>query len=226
MTLLVSIDGNIGSGKSTLLKLLEDKLKSLSLGEYMNEYKIIFLQEPIDEWIRIKSSTGDSILKLFYGNQRQYSFSFQMMAYISRLDLIKNAILNDEKCIIISERSVHTDRYVFAKMLYDNDLMEDVNYEIYNRWLDSFIHDIPLVGIVYLDVQPLVCKDRILSRNRSGEEVDLCYLESCKEYHDEYVKRYTTLVLDGNDVLSVNEDEFVRRVGEFIYERIKFVKSD
>ena len=42
-----------------------------------------------------------------------------MMAYISRLKSLRVALKNDYD-IIITERSVMTDRNVFAKMLFDS----------------------------------------------------------------------------------------------------------
>ena len=53
--------------------------------------KWIFLQEPIDDWESIKDKDGTTMLEKFYGNQDRYAFSFQMMAYISRLAKIKSS---------------------------------------------------------------------------------------------------------------------------------------
>ena len=196
----VSVDGNIGSGKSTLLRYMENNIHQFCLGDKANEYKLVFLQEPVNEWMNVKNKEGDTVLSLFYKDQEKYAFSFQMMAYISRLDLIKRVIKKHKKCIIISERSVHTDKYVFAKMLYDKNLMEEINYCIYNKWFNSFISDIPLNGIVYLDVKPEICKERIVKRSRNGEaDVSLDYLKSCDKYHNEYVNEFKTLTLNGDE---------------------------
>ena len=107
---LITIQGNIGSGKSTIVKKLKDK--------YGGEKNICFLQEPVDIWNNIKDKKGNTILSLYYENQKEYAFSFQMMAYISRLSILKKA-LDDGYEYIVSERSLETDKYVFAKMLYD-----------------------------------------------------------------------------------------------------------
>ena len=221
MSILISIDGNIGSGKSTLLEMLKYNLNSLCLGEFANDYEFVFLQEPVNEWEHIKNKDGESIISLFYKDQKQYSFSFQMMAYISRLNEIKKYINSNKKVIIISERSVHTDKHVFAKMLYDENLMEDVNYTIYNKWFDCFISEVPLKGIVYLDVHPSLCKKRVQKRNRNGEDISLLYLENCKKYHDTYVSQYDHITLNGDDVLKNNENKFICEIGSYIYQLIK-----
>ena len=44
--------------------------------------------------------------------------------------------------IIITERSVSTDKHVFAKMLYDDNKIEKDEYTIYNKWFYEFLDDI------------------------------------------------------------------------------------
>ena len=128
MPYIYSIEGNIGSGKSTLVRRLQ-KMNS----------NIVFMLEPVDEWGDIKDRKGENILTKFYRNQKKYSFSFQMMAYISRLSKLKKIIRKNPYSIIITERSMLTDKNVFAKMLYDDDKIEEVNYIIYLKWFDEFI---------------------------------------------------------------------------------------
>ena len=64
-----------------------------------------------------------------------------MMAYISRLNKLKEAIDSlklKENAVIVTERSLMTDKFVFAKMLYDEKKIEKIEYNIYNKWFDSF----------------------------------------------------------------------------------------
>ena len=129
--MIFSLEGNIGSGKSTILQNLITRLKGNN--------SIIFLQEPVTEWEKIKDSSGTTILEKFYSNQEKYAFGFQMMAYISRLALLKKTIKENPHCHIVTERSINTDKNVFAKMLYEDDKIEEVNYQIYQKWFDEFI---------------------------------------------------------------------------------------
>ena len=156
MVQIISIDGNIGSGKSTFVQ----KMKQ----EFNDNNKIIFIDEPVDEWSNICDKNGETILSKFYKNQTKYAFSFQMMAFISRLNKIKSAYENNPDSIIITERSIYTDKYVFAKMLYDDDKMEEVEYKIYLQWFDSFAKDFPIEKIVYIKTDPEVCLERIAKR--------------------------------------------------------------
>lgn len=214
---IISIEGNIGSGKSTLLEKL---IKKYSVS---NPKKIIFLKEPVDEWETIKDENGCTMLQKFYSNQEKYSFSFQMMAYISRLALLKKTIEENRNAIIITERSLSTDRHVFAKMLYDNGKIEHVNYQIYLNWFDTFSNDFPIETIIYVKTSPEICHKRILQRSRIGEDIiPLEYLQSCNDYHDTMISVYEdtlVLLIDGNnDIHSDPEilESWLDRIDEII----------
>jgi len=237
---IVSIEGNIGSGKSTLL----DNLKK----EFNNNPYIIFLKEPVDEWSNIKDENDVTILEKFYSDQDKYSFSFQMMAYISRLKLLKDTIneikikqnkLMKERCqkdnyfklpnyIIITERSLFTDKMVFAKMLYDSGKIEHVNYQIYLNWFNTFSEEFPIHKVIYVKTDSKICHERILIRHRGGEEnIPIDYLKSCGDYHDNMLDNTSSecvckdqLVLDGNNNIYENEDvlnEWINSIEKFIY---------
>ena len=124
---IISIDGNIGSGKSTLM----GELKKY----FCDNKNIVFLKEPVDEWSTITDEKGVTILEKFYENPSKYGFSFQIMAYISRLDVMRKEIRKNPNAIFISERSLFTDKLVFAKMLFDSGNIELVNYKIYLKLL-------------------------------------------------------------------------------------------
>ena len=170
--IFISVEGNIGSGKSTTMKELKKYFK--------NEKKIVFLEEPVDSWMDIKDSNGNNMLELYYSDTKKYAFAFQMMAYISRIAQIKNVLENTKADIIVSERSVHTDKNVFAKMLFGSNLLEDVEYKIYLKWFDQFIKDIPSSYAFYIRTDPSVAYERVKKRARPGETCDLKYLELCQ----------------------------------------------
>ena len=176
MSVILSIEGNIGSGKSTIIEHLKDNFK---------DKNIIFLPEPVDEWENIKDKDNNSVLQNFYADQKKYSFAFQMMAYISRLNLLRNTIKNNPNKIIISERSLFTDKYVFAKMLYDSDNMNEIEYKIYNNWFSSFLDLAPVSKMIYLKTDPKISFERISIRNREGENnIPFEYIKNCHTYHN------------------------------------------
>jgi len=195
MVYIFNVEGNIGSGKSTLVRILEKELKSI------NSIPILYVQEPVDEWSTIKDKHGETILEKFYNDQYKYAFSFQMMAYISRLSLVKQIIRDNPSAIIICERSVFTDKEVFAKMLYDDGKIEEVNYQIYLKWFDEFIDDIPVSGIIYVNTSPENSKRRVDFRARLGEDIPLKYLEKCNDYHNNWLADSSEIIFnfDGNN---------------------------
>lgn len=246
---IISIEGNIGSGKSSLLSNLKTYLS--------NEKIIIFLKEPVDEWSRIKDKNGVTILEKFYADQDKYSFSFQMMAYISRLKILKDTIMqiketqnelikkrfdqmyinydeqekicdfNLPQYIIITERSLFTDKMVFAKMLYDTGKIEDINYQIYLNWFDTFAGEFPINKIIYVRADPEVCYERIGVRNRDGEDnIPIEYLKSCHEYHEKMLDKTSRecvcknqLIIDGNNDIYQNSSilyEWIESIEKFI----------
>ena len=234
----VSIEGNIGSGKSTLLENLRK--------HYNNNTHVIFLREPVDDWEKIKDTQGNTMLKKFYADQEKYSFAFQMMAYISRLKILRDTIKTitrnhfnttfenlktkiDETCkqnmpqyVIITERSLYTDKHVFAKMLYDQGKIEDVCYQIYLNWFEEFAKDFPINYSVYVKTDPATCYERIHKRSRDGEElIPLAYLDDCHNYHENFLNETNSkkLVLDGNVDIYENQqilDKWIEQINELV----------
>jgi deoxyadenosine/deoxycytidine kinase len=194
------IDGRAGCGKTTLIKKLREIKKS----------GILFLPEPVDEWNKIVDSQGVTILSKYYANQTKYAFSFQMMAFITRIKQLSEAILeySNKDVIIITERCIFTDREIFAKMLFDDGKIEDIEYSIYLQWFDHFIKDIKIHGIIYVKSDPKVCFQRIGIRNREGESIPIEYLISLDQYHDAWLlSKGNKLILDGNMNYSNNLPE-------------------
>ena len=212
----VSIEGNIGSGKSTLLANLREELK--------NDNRFVFLKEPVDEWEQIKDVDGNTMLQKFYLDQEKYSFSFQMMAYISRLATFKQAVKeNPRATIFITERSLDTDKNVFAKMLYESGKIDSVNYQIYMKWFHTFADDFPIQQVVYVKTDPEICHNRIMKRSRTGVDIiPLDYLIKCNTYHDCMMDTNSCecicqnqLILDGNVDIFQNKEKLASWMVQF-----------
>jgi deoxyadenosine/deoxycytidine kinase len=201
---IISIEGNIGTGKSTLLGELRKK--------YASDDEICFLDEPVHVWNTIKDEQGVTILEKYYADQNRYAFSFQMMAYISRLSAMRAALKKNYK-IIITERSIYTDSAVFAKMLFDDGKIEDIEYKIYNHWLNEFIADFPPIKFIYLQADPTISFQRVALRGRLGEVIPLDYLQNCHDYHEEWLFKKNNeplLVLNANTDVKESTDIFER----------------
>lgn len=229
----MSFDGNIGSGKSTTCYEYEQYLKThmsktddsgdnTIFPSIMSfEQEVCFLDEPVELWDQVCDKDGVNILTNLYKDIRANAFKFQMMAYISRLSLLRKAIKNPKIKLIITERSVETDRNVFAKMLYDvGDISHD-EFQIYTLWFDEFLTDVSLSGIVYIHASPEVCLERIGKRARSGETIQSDYIQRCHQYHEDWIhsKKCPLLELPANqDVIGTPRllSERMESITEFI----------
>ncbi len=203
MTRIISIEGNIGSGKSTFVKELETYCKTNSKNS-----KIHFLQEPVDIWNNVQNTEGKNIIECYYANQEKYAFPFQMMAYISRIHLLKEALKNDYD-IIITERCVHTDKNVFAQMLFDEGKIGEIEFKIYNMWFDEFLKDLPKIEIVYLKTDPNISYERVIKRSRKGENIPIEYLEKCHNYHENWLEQDKPIII-------INGNEDIEHYGNYL----------
>ena len=200
MHYIFTIEGNIGSGKSTLLNILKQNLTNI------NDIEIEYLPEPVAMWESIIDTDGINIIEKFYNDNKKYAFSFQMMAYISRIHQIKKTLKEKKNVIIICERSVFTDKRVFTQMLYDDKKISEIDYQIYNNWFYEFIRDIPISGIIYLKTDTEICSTRVVKRNRTGEDIPIEYLENCNKYHNKWLlyESIPLIILNGNQDFNKN----------------------
>ena len=199
MAKIISIEGNIGSGKSSFVH----DLKEL----FSDRPDVCFLQEPVEEWLMIRDADGINILEHYYRDQQQYAFQFQMMAYISRLAILKRALDNPHYKYIITERCLYTDKNVFCKMLYDDSLIDSIGYQIYNKWFTEF-QDVTVPYVyVYLQTDPEVSKQRVDLRARSGESIPIDYLKKCHDYHESWLLQNENVhVINANQDTRTNPD--------------------
>ncbi len=213
--IIISIEGNIGTGKSTLIEKVKDYFDHLNIDKHIG-----YIIEPVDIWNSVTDNAGVTILEKYYANQHKYAFPFQMMAYISRLSIIRKALQEDYD-VIIMERSIYTDREVFAKMLYDEGKIEEIEYNIYLKWFEEFIGDIPNIAHIYIQANPIVSSERVIKRGRQGENIPLSYLEKCHEYHQDWLmgaeQTAPMLLLNGNmDRTNDDYNLWLGQIEEFI----------
>ena len=93
-------------------------------------------------------------------------------------------------------------------MLYDDGIINTLDYNIYNRWYDEFIKDFPLTGNIYLKTEPEKAYERVLKRNRNEEEgIPLEYLKKCNDYHNKWLmSEPKKMIIDGNKDMSENKE--------------------
>lgn len=217
--IIISLDGNIGSGKTTLLNELRCRLHNVHV-----------VDEPVGQWTSLKNSDGKNLLELFYQDKKRWAYTFQNCAILTRLKNIQEAVNNLDSTIkgpqiIITERSVLTDKHVFAEMLRDSGDMELIEWELYESWFNIFGKKYPVSGIIYLSTSANTSKERIKIRNRIGEEnIDIEYLDNLDIQHKKWIDSTNIPVLTLSTEPGTLIEENMTQIKEFI-DKLKNIKS-
>lgn len=184
--IIIAIEGNIGGGKSTLLYILKQYIKKNNINN------IFIVEEPVHIW----ESTG--ILKEFYLQKDKYAGLFQIFVLETLVEALKktmqlcakacsNICLKDKKNIIITERSLDSTRWVFAKMLYDNKEISDVEMNCYLHIYNTIDKKYLPSAVIYLNTDIETCNKRIIKRGREGESISKEYLANCDIYYKQMI---------------------------------------
>ncbi len=223
MVHFIYIEGLIGAGKTTLIKRLEENLTN-------KKYNVLSIYEPIDEWSK------NGIFQLFYSEPTKYAYQFQTFVYVTRIAKIQESINNyiKSKCrvdeennesginniniletlkninldYVLIERSIFSDKYFFVQNLYDNKMLTQIEFNMYNSWWDmwkcliSYISDPKFIYI-----KPSIAKtmNRISIRHRNGEVVEEIYQKNLEEYHNKFFNIGT----DKNYLIATSTNDFI-----------------
>jgi len=182
MHYIISLDGNIGAGKSTLLAEIRKAIPELYV-----------VDEPVGQWTALKNAEGKNLLELFYEDKKRWAYTFQNCAILTRLKNIRDAVQHLEETtttpqVILTERSVLTDKYVFAEMLRDGGDIDPLEWELYDSWFTIFSKQYPVHAIIYLSTGSTTSKERIHIRNRQGEDrISMDYLDALDHQHKKWI---------------------------------------
>lgn len=211
--IILSIEGNIGSGKSTVLRTLKESCPDWT-----------FVDEPVSEWLSLRNEHGESLLELFYKDKKRWSYTFQNVAVLHRFKKLRHALDTIDRTkpqVIIMERSLLTDKMIFAKMLNRDGFIDGLEQQIYNEWfthLDAMVP--PVDAYVYIHTGPQLCLERISKRARDGESIiPLEYLEELDQYHRSWLFEGDTLcpVLDfDNSSSRLQVNQIVRFIEQLL----------
>jgi deoxyadenosine/deoxycytidine kinase len=207
----ISIEGNIGSGKSSLLAHIIDNESG-----FLTEHSINPIYEPVNNWSTYRDAEGTTILEHFYRDMPRYAFPFQMLAYFTRYEIYMKARGN----LLLTERSLDTDRYIFAQMQADIGNIDDICMQIYRTWFDFHAKDVKVAGRIYVRTMPQLCYERIAHRARKGEEgIRMELLEGYHRYHESWLMSGAgepVLVLDGSLPLQSHIPDIKRFIKELM----------
>jgi len=181
----ISIEGNIATGKSTFIKILEEASET-------EDWEIT--PEPVSQWTQIdgEQSSGGNLLELFYNDPKRWSYTFQSYALLSRMRLQREPF--GPTCQArLSERSIHSDRYIFARNCFETGLMTETEWAIYQEWstyLLNSLGELQLDGFIYLRADPATCAGRMAKRGRPEEQgVTIDYLNQLHDKHEAWLHK-------------------------------------
>ena len=209
--LIITLDGNIGVGKSTLLKLI---------GQMLPYVEIVL--EPVNEWEKLVSDDGKSLLSHFYEDSVRWGYTFQNCAILTRILETRKVLSSTKKKVIITERSVLTDLHVFAKMNYEIGNINSLEWSLYKKWFDGYSNEIPIDAAIYVTTSVETACERIKMRGRKGEGgIPFEYLKKLDEYHHNWLDNSDMPVLKVSTEENVFKHENVEKVKNFINKLIE-----
>lgn len=209
--LIISLDGNIGAGKTTLLEQIRRAMIDLHV-----------VEEPVGLWTSLKNRDGKSLLELFYEDKKRWAYTFQNCAIMTRFRNIQDAVHQldttvKEPQVIITERSIMTDKHVFAEMLRDSGDLDLLEWDLYESWFNTFSKKYPVHGIIYLSTSSVTSKERIGIRNRVGEDkIQLDYLNALDQQHKKWVEGTNLPVLTLSTEKDVPVEHNLQAIREFV----------
>lgn len=163
----VAVDGLIGSGKSTLLDLLKRS--------FSDEYAVILVPEPVHLWIQ------HGILARVWNEP----FASQCFFFHTRIRVINDALKDlprQQKVLLITERSPHTDFHVFWKVMCNTNphvtpvdrLVYPLLWSMWTSLLPSEIQSGPH-KFIFLNASVELAQSRMRERNREEEQDKVTY---------------------------------------------------
>jgi len=183
--LKISIEGNIAAGKSTFLQLVS---KYTDLKTF---------QEPVCDWTHVPleaecdPKAHSNLLENFYLNPSRWGLTFQQFVIFSRVKGFYEDKENIGHGSFLTERSVWGDRLVFARNLYKQGVISDLEYSLYCHQHSFSLERCPDAcpdAILYLKTSPEICLERLQLRGRSEEtSVTLEYLQQIHDRHEEWL---------------------------------------
>jgi deoxyadenosine/deoxycytidine kinase len=183
---MILLEGNIGAGKSTVGRMLK------ASGRFD------FIEEPVGQW---QTGFASNLLGMFYRDMERWSFTFQILAFITRAKTWKEVLAKTDHSRVVLERSIFTDRHVFASNMHNIGAMSETEWQVYCGLWDFLVSNycVQPDAIVYLRTPAEDCMARIAARDRSEESgIQIEYLRQLEALHDGWLLDHPrAVVLDG-----------------------------
>ncbi len=156
------VEGEIGAGKTTLIAPIADELRGAGK-------RVAVALEPVALWIK------NGILARFKSDPARYAYEFQTFTYVTRVQSVIDALeAEPEAEVLICERTIYTDRFIFMEL--QRDIVGKETMEMYEQWCGMWSRVMPVdlaqAMFVYLKPSLAHCMSRVQTRARAEELVD------------------------------------------------------
>lgn len=185
----IAIAGNIGAGKTTLTQLLSKHFT----------------------WIpNYEDTETNPYLSDFYDDMQRWSFNLQVYFLNSRYQQILNIQRGEH--VVIQDRTVYEDAYIFAPNLHDMGLMSKRDFENYFSLFKTMMSNVSAPDLmIYLKASIPTLVNHIQGRGRDYEgSISLNYLKRLNERYDNWIENYNEgplLVINSDDYDFINNKE-------------------
>ena len=194
---VIVIEGGIGVGKTTL---------GSSLMKRLNEHygqRTEFCPEPFNQ----------KLLELFLSNQSEYAFSFQLYMLSRRQDIYNTVKEKKYRGITsIVDRGMVGDS-VFANLQHNQGNINEKEYDIYTQEYNKYGPYIPDI-VIYLELTPEKCMERISSRGRKGESA--YSIDYIREIQNIYKKEMDRVYTSNTRVITLDWSENIQLVNGYL----------
>ncbi|MCA9733665.1 MAG: deoxynucleoside kinase [Deferribacteres bacterium] len=177
------IAGNIGVGKTTFTRYLCSRLQWHPFYENFQE---------------------NPYLKSFYTDMHRWAFHSQVFFLKERLKNLEQ--ISQIKMPCVQDRSIYEDAEIFARNLYERQMMSERDYNVYHDLYSRISSFLPQPDLlIYLRASTWTLISRIRKRGREFEQdIDVEYLMQLNTLYEKWVKNFSaqcdTLIIDTDSV--------------------------
>lgn len=189
----IAIAGNIGAGKTTLTKILAKHFN------WSPQYEDV---------------ENNPYLNDFYNDMHRWSFNLQVYFLNSRLKQLVEIRRGNQ--VVIQDRTIYEDAYIFAPNLHEMQLMSKRDFENYKNFFETLKSMVnPPDLLIYLKASVPTLVGQIQKRGREYEEnIRLDYLKRLNEYYNSWLDKYEDgrlLVIDIDKInYADNKDDLAK----------------
>ncbi|MEL6124148.1 MAG: deoxynucleoside kinase [Bacteroidota bacterium] len=196
----IAVTGNIGAGKTTLCTKLA---------------------QHYDWEVHYEEADNNPYLDDFYHDMKRWSFNLQVYFLNSRYTQLLTLQHGDR--VVIQDRTIYEDAYIFAPNLYEMGLMEQRDFNNYFSLFKSMVSQLRAPDLlIYLKASIPTLVSHIQERGRDYEgNMSLDYLRNLNDRYENWIKNYS----EGNKLIVNVDDRDLKNNPEHFAEILERIDS-